>query len=80
VGLTPDIVRDLGHVFELDEARRHIEERFEKDRSLSWRKALDKRLEEVQEKHTDAFKDAVREAIEDADSALERLYSQSAWK
>jgi len=52
--------------FELDEARRHIEDRFEKDRSLSWRKALDESLEEMQEKHADAFKDAVREAIEDA--------------
>jgi GNAT superfamily N-acetyltransferase len=45
--------------FNLDEARRHIEARFDKDRSLSWRTALKKRLEEVQEKHADAFKDAV---------------------
>jgi GNAT superfamily N-acetyltransferase len=52
--------------FELGESRSHIEARFEKDRSVSWRDALTARLEEVHEEHTDAIKDAVREAIEDA--------------
>jgi GNAT superfamily N-acetyltransferase len=49
--------------FKLDEARRHIEARFDKDRSLSWRTALEKRLEEVQEKHADAFKGAVEQKV-----------------
>jgi len=49
--------------FNLDEAHRHIEARFDKDRSLSWRTALEKRLEEVQEKHADAFKDAVEQKL-----------------
>jgi hypothetical protein len=52
--------------FELGESRSHIEQRFEKDRSVSWRDALTARLEEVHEKHTDVIKDGVREAIEDA--------------
>ncbi len=52
--------------FELGESRSHIEERFEKDRSLSWRDALTARLEEVREKHKDTIKGAVRDAIEDA--------------
>ncbi len=49
--------------FGLDQARRHIEERFEKDRSLSWREALEARLEEVREKHADALKAAVEEKL-----------------
>src|SRR5829696_9463697 len=49
--------------FKLDEARRHIEARFDKDRSLSWRTALEKSLEEVQEKHADAFKGAVEQKL-----------------
>jgi hypothetical protein len=49
--------------FKLDEARRHIEARFDKDRSLSWRTALEKSLEEVQEKHADAFKGAVEQKV-----------------
>jgi DNA topoisomerase VI subunit A len=49
--------------FGLDEARRYIEECFDKDRALSWREALEARLEEVREKHADAFKSAVREKL-----------------
>ncbi len=49
--------------FKLDRARRHIEARFDKDRSLSWRAALEKSLEEVQEKHADAFKDTVEQKL-----------------
>jgi hypothetical protein len=52
--------------FELDKARGHIEERFEENRALSWRDALSARLEEVRDKHADALKASVREAIEDA--------------
>jgi hypothetical protein len=49
--------------FKLDEARRRIEARFDKDRSLSWRTALEKSLEEVQEKHADAFKGVVEQKV-----------------
>lgn len=49
--------------FGLDEARRHIEERFDKNRALSWRDALEARLEEVREKHADAFKGAVEKKL-----------------
>jgi hypothetical protein len=49
--------------FGLDEARRHIEERFDKNRALSWRGALEARLEEVREKHGDAFKGAVEKKL-----------------
>src|SRR5215204_467747 len=49
--------------FELDKARGHIEERFEENRALSWRDALSARLEEVRDKHADALKASVREAI-----------------
>jgi hypothetical protein len=49
--------------FGLDESRRYIEERFDKDRSLSWREALEVSLEEVREKHADAFKAAVEEKL-----------------
>ena len=50
----------------MGESRSHIEERFKKDRSLSWRDALTARLEEVREKDKDTIKGAVRDAIEDA--------------
>jgi hypothetical protein len=49
--------------FKLENARRHIEARFDKDRSLSWRAALEKSLQEVQEKHADAFKGAVEQKL-----------------
>jgi hypothetical protein len=60
------IADELIDEFELGKSRSHIEERFEKDRSLSWRNALTARLEEVREKHKDTIKNAVRDAIEDA--------------
>ena len=49
--------------FGLDGVRHHIEERFGKDRALSWRDALEARLEEVREKHADAFKSAVEKKL-----------------
>src|SRR5215207_6444309 len=49
--------------FGLDGVRHHIEERFDKDRALSWRGALEARLEEVREKHADAFKGAVEKKL-----------------
>jgi hypothetical protein len=49
--------------FGLDGVRHHIEERFDKDRALSWRDALEARLEEVREKHADAFKSAVEKKL-----------------
>jgi hypothetical protein len=45
--------------FGLDGVRHHIEERFDKDRALSWRDALEASLEEAREKHANAFKSAV---------------------
>src|SRR5829696_6758621 len=56
--------------FELENARRFIEDGFEEDRTLPWRSAFEKKLETIQEKHTDALKEAVRrQAIE----ALEKM-------
>jgi hypothetical protein len=49
--------------FGLDEARPHIEERFDKNRALSWRAALEARLEEVRNQHADAFKSAVEKKL-----------------
>ncbi|HZA45097.1 MAG TPA: hypothetical protein VE568_07315 [Rubrobacter sp.] len=49
--------------FGLGDARKHIEARSDKDRSLSWRKALEVTLEEVREKHADAFKAAVEKKL-----------------
>jgi hypothetical protein len=63
---TDAIADEFRDKFELDEARSCIEQRFEEDRALSWREALDDALEEVRDKHRDAIKASVREAIEDA--------------
>jgi hypothetical protein len=49
--------------FALHEARRHVEERFEKHRSLSWRGALKRRFEKVHIEHRDDFKSAVEEKL-----------------
>jgi hypothetical protein len=49
--------------FGLDGVRHHIVERFDKDRALSWRDALEARLEEVREKHADAFESAVEKKL-----------------
>jgi hypothetical protein len=49
--------------FGLDEARHHIEERFDKNRALSWRDALEASLEEVRNQHADAFKSAVEKKL-----------------
>jgi hypothetical protein len=49
--------------FGLDEARHYIEERFDKNRALSWRDALEARLEEVRDQHADAFKSAVEKKL-----------------
>jgi hypothetical protein len=55
--------------FELESARRSIEESFEEDRTLSWRSAFEKKLGVTQENHADALKEAVRmraiEALEE---------------
>lgn len=58
-----EIADEFVDEFGLDEARRLIEERFEKDRSLSWRKALEEQLEDVREQHADAFKGAVEKKL-----------------
>jgi hypothetical protein len=64
--LDENIANKFVDEFELGESRGRIEARFEGDRSLSWREAIEDSLEDARKKHADAFKDAVREAIEDA--------------
>jgi hypothetical protein len=54
-----EIADEFVDKFGLDEARRHIEERFDKDRALSWRRALEEKLKEVRHEHADTFKSAV---------------------
>jgi hypothetical protein len=49
--------------FDLGASRRHIEQRFNKHRSLSWRGALERRFEEVHREHRDDFKSAVEEKL-----------------
>jgi hypothetical protein len=58
-----EIADEFVNEFGLDEARRHIEERFEKDRALSWRKAFEERLEEARERHSGAFRSAVENKL-----------------
>lgn len=58
-----EIADEFVDEFGLAEARRHIEKRFEKDRSLSWRKALEEQLEDVRERHADAFNSAVEKKL-----------------
>jgi polyhydroxyalkanoate synthesis regulator phasin len=64
--LDENIANKFVDEFELGESRGRIEARFEGDRSLSWREAIEDSLEDARKKHADAFKDAVREAVEDA--------------
>jgi hypothetical protein len=49
--------------FDLGASRRHIEQRFNKHRSLSWREALERCFEEVHREHRDDFKSAVEEKL-----------------
>jgi hypothetical protein len=50
--------------FELEHARRYIEEEFEKDKTLSWREALKNKLAATQKEHFEhALKAAVRERV-----------------
>lgn len=57
---------EFAEKFALPDARRHIEEGFEKDKTLSWREALENKLAAVQEEHAAALKNAVRERIVEA--------------
>jgi len=60
-----DLADEFMEEFELENARRLIEEGFEEDRTLSWRSAFEKRLRVAQKKYTEALKEAVRKrAIE----------------
>jgi hypothetical protein len=61
--LGKEIADEFVNEFELDEARRHIEERFAKDRSLSWRKAFEESLEEARERHSGDFRSAVENKL-----------------
>ena len=60
-----DLADEFMEEFELENARRLIEEGFEEDRTLSWRSAFEKRLRVAQKKYTEALKEAMRKrAIE----------------
>jgi hypothetical protein len=52
--------------FELGKSRGRIEQRFEKDRSISWRAALEAGLEDARGGHAKALKAAVKEGVEAA--------------
>ncbi len=60
--LKKELAKEFEEHFELDAptVRKSIEEKFEKDRALSWRAALKKRFAELQEEHDDALREAVR--------------------
>src|SRR5215211_1382642 len=67
VGL-PDLKRKLADEFiekyKLGNSERYIRARFKKNDALSWRRALDDVLHDIQHaKHADALKDAVRKAV-----------------
>ena len=49
--------------FGLGDARQYIEEGFEEDDSLSWRAALEERLEAIREEHADEFKATVEKKL-----------------
>jgi len=55
-----DLADEFMEEFELENARRLIEEGFEEDRTLSWRSAFEKKLRVAQKKYTEALKEAVR--------------------
>ena len=58
--------------YKLENAKRYIRERFEKDDALSWEKALRHELTEIHKRvASDGFKDAVREKVQDALSGNE---------
>ena len=60
-----DLADEFMEEFELENARRLIEEGFEEDRTLSWRSAFEKKLRVAQKKYTEALKEAMRKrAIE----------------
>jgi hypothetical protein len=62
-GVQEGVADEFLDEFCLADARKHIEARFDKDRSLSWRKALEVTLEGVREEHADAFKAAVEKKL-----------------
>jgi len=60
-----DLADEFMEEFELENARRLIEEGFEEDRTLSWRSAFEKKLRVAQKKYTEPLKEAMRKrAIE----------------
>jgi hypothetical protein len=58
-----EIADEFAEKFGLDEARQYIEEKFSEDRSLSWRNALEAKLEDIRGEHADAFKAAVEKKL-----------------
>jgi DNA topoisomerase VI subunit A len=58
-----EIADEFAERFGLSEARQYIEDHFEDDRAASWRDALKKKLEGIQEQHADVFKIAVEQKL-----------------
>jgi hypothetical protein len=63
--LKDELAKEFEEHFELDAptVRKSIEEKFEKDRALSWRAALKERFAELQGRHGGALKESVREKV-----------------
>jgi hypothetical protein len=58
-----EIADEFEENFDLGGARRHIEHRFKKHRSLSWREALERTFAAVHREHRDDFKSTVGEKL-----------------
>jgi hypothetical protein len=64
--LKENIAKEHQERFDLEGARGWIEEGFERDRSKSWRGALDEKLEELYKaEHEDDLRDAVRRQVQE---------------
>jgi hypothetical protein len=62
--LKKELADEFMEKFKLENADRYIGARFKKDAALWWKHALRDVLGDIQEaKHTDAFKDAVKEKV-----------------
>src|SRR5215217_8992532 len=57
--ITKELTEEFVGEFELGEAKRYIEEGFEKDRTLSWQDALANKLSAIQEGHVDTLREVL---------------------
>jgi hypothetical protein len=65
-GIKEKVADEFLENFNLEDARKYIEDGFEKDNALSWRTALENMLTALQEEHAEALKEAVRKAVVEA--------------